>query len=235
MYSLNFYNFGNLFRTARKSKGLSIEEIARKINKAPSTVYKYEKNTIIPDFETVINICNALEIKLDELAFKEEVESNIETTNNPFSTDVLYMYYIDNTDKLYEMKLEIKAEDGIMKVYFKVPSLNDKIFFVGSIEANFDVAFIMLKNYGSSNNHFEKVMMFINMTHSSDDIKMGIICGEKDNTYVPVVKKICIVKQPLNKSEKDSIKRRLEITNKEIEQITKDGYWYPDISNNVGY
>ena len=122
-----------------------------------------------------------------------------------------------------------------MKSYERSIVSNDKIFFVGSIEANFDVAFIMLKNYGSSNNHFEKVMMFINMTHSSDDIKMGIICGEKDNTYVPVVKKICIVKQPLNKNEKDSIKKRLEITNKEIEQITKDGFWYPDISNNVGY
>lgn len=145
------------------------------------------------------------------------------------------MYYIDNTDKLYEMTLEIKAEDGIMKVYFKVPSLNCKIFFVGSIEANFDVAFIMLKNYGSANNHFEKVMMFINMTHSSDDIKMGIICGEKDNTYVPVVKKICIVKQKLNSNEKDNIKKRLEITKSKIEQIQKDGYWYPDISNKAGY
>ena len=31
------------------------------------------------------------------------------------------------------------------------------------------------------------------------------------------------------------MKKRLEITNKEIEQITKDGYWYSDISNNVGY
>ena len=73
MYSLNFYNFGNLFRTARKSKGLSIEEIARKINKAPSTVYKYEKNTIIPDFETVINKCNALEIKLDEVILRLQI------------------------------------------------------------------------------------------------------------------------------------------------------------------
>ena len=95
MYSLMSYNFGNLFRTARKAKGLSIEEIAKKIDKASSTVYKYEKNTIIPDFETVISICNALEIKLDELAYREEVEGNIETTNNPFSTDNLYMYYID--------------------------------------------------------------------------------------------------------------------------------------------
>ena len=37
MYSLNSYNFGKLFRTARKSKGLSIEEVADKIGKAPST------------------------------------------------------------------------------------------------------------------------------------------------------------------------------------------------------
>ena len=78
MYSLNSYNFGKLFRTARKSKGLSIEEVADKIGKAPSTVYKYEGNTIIPDFETVIQICNALEIKLDDLAFREEVDASLE-------------------------------------------------------------------------------------------------------------------------------------------------------------
>ena len=88
MYSLNFYNFGNLFRTARKSKGLSIEEIARKINKAPSTVYKYEKNTIIPDFETVINIENsendivmkAEEDNLDQLNYLEG--KNLSYINN---------------------------------------------------------------------------------------------------------------------------------------------------------
>ena len=235
MYSLNSYNFGNLFKIARKAKGISIDEVAKKINKAPSTVYKYERNTIIPDFETVISICNVLEIKLDDLAFREEVDSSIETTNNPFPTDILYMYYIDDIDKLYEMKLEIKAEDGIMKVYFKVPSLDDKIFFVGSIEANSDVAFIMLKNYSSSNNHFEKVMMFINMTHSSDNIKIGVICGEKDNTYIPVIKKICIVTKPLNEDEKTAMLKRLNITKQEIEQIQKDGFWYPDISNMVGY
>ena len=78
-------------------------------------------------------------------------------------------------------------------------------------------------------------MIFINMNHSSDDIKMGVICGEKDNTYVPVVKKICIVKQILNENEKNNIIKRLEIAENEMEQIKKDGYWYPDISNNAGY
>jgi len=119
--------------------------------------------------------------------------------------------------------------------YFLELSLNDKIFFVGSIEANSDVAFIMLKNYSSSNKHFEKVMIFINMTHSSDDMKVGIICGEKDNTYIPVVKKICIAKRILNENEKSNIIRCLEITKNEMEQIKRDRYWYRDISNNVGY
>lgn len=234
MYSLDSYHFGNLFRTARKSKALSIEEVAKKIDRSASTVYKYEANTIIPDFETVIRICNALEIQLDELAFKEEVDSNIQTSNNPFPTDILYLYYI-GIEKLYEMKLEIKPEDGIMKVYFKVPLLNDKIFYVGSIESNSDVAFIMLKNYGSSNNHFEKVMIYINMNHASDDIRMGFIVGEKDNTYSPVIKKICILKKKLEKEQKEEIFHRLRITKEEMEQIKKDGYWYPDISNEVGY
>ncbi len=78
-------------------------------------------------------------------------------------------------------------------------------------------------------------MIFINMNHSSDDVKMGVICGEKDNTYVPVIKKICIVKQPFKENEKENIVKRLEITKREIEQIEKDGYWYPDISNETGY
>ena len=133
------------------------------------------------------------------------------------------------------MKLEIKPEDGIMKVYFKVPLLNDKIFYVGSIESNSDVAFIMLKNYGSSNNHFEKVMIYINMNHASDDIRMGFIVGEKDNTYSPVIKKICVLKKKLEKEQKEEIFHRLRITKEEMEQIKKDGYWYPDISNEFGY
>ena len=235
MYSLNSYNFGELFRTARKSKKLSIENIAEKINKAPSTVYKYENNTIIPDFETVISICNALKISLDELTYIEKIDNDIITSINPFTTDTLYMYYIDNQDKLYEMKLELKAEEGITKVYFKVPSLNDRVFFIGSIESNTDVAFINLKNYSATNNHFEKVMIYINMCYSSDNIKMGVIVGEKDNTYSPVIKKICIMDKLISKVETQEVIERLEITEEEIEQIKKDGYWYPNIDNQGGY
>lgn len=234
MYSLEYYNFGKMFKNARKSKKISIENLSKKIQKSPSTIYKYEANTIIPDFETILNICNALEIDLNELAYKEEVDSDIQSSNNPFSADHLFMYYIDDTNKLYKMVLDIKSEDGIMKVYFSVPSLN-KIFFVGSIESNSEVAFIMFKNYALENKHFEKVMIYINMKHASDDIKMGVICGEKDSSFEPVIKKVCITKYELSSKEEKEMKNRLVINEKELKQITEGGFWYPDISNKKGY
>ena len=64
-------------------------------------------------------------------------------------------------------------------------------------------------------------MIFINMNHSSDDIKMGVICGEKNSTYIPVLKKVCIVKQILNENEKKNIIKRIAIIENEIEQIKK--------------
>lgn len=234
MYNLGYYNFGESFRKIRKSKKMSINELSERINKTPSTIYKYEANTIIPDFEVILSICNALEIDLNDLVNKREVNEEVQRSNNPFSVDKLYMYYIDSTDKLYEMLLTIKSENGIMKVYFSVPKLN-KIFLVGSIESNSEVAFILMKNYHVENDHFEKVMIYINMKYASDDIKMGIICGEKDDSFDPVVKKVCISKNKLNEKEKNEMRKRLSLTDEELNQIKNDGFWYPDISNKKSY
>ena len=234
MYDLEYYNFGESFKKIRKSKKMSINELSKRINKTPSTIYKYESNTIIPDFDVILSICNALEIDLNDLVYKREVDLDTSSSYNPFSVDKLYMYYIDTAGKLYEMLLEIKSEDGIMKVYFSVPSL-DKVFLVGSIEANSEVAFILLKNYKAENDHFEKVLIYINMKFASDDIKMGIICGEKDGTFDPVIKKVCISKKKLNEKAKEEMKKRLAISDEEINQIKEDGIWYPFIENNKSY
>ena len=234
MYNLEYYNFGESFRKIRKSKKISIEELSKRINKTPSAIYKYEANTVIPDFEVILSICNALEIDLNDIVYKREVNQEVQTSNNPFSVDKLYMYYIDSTNKLYEMLLEIKSENGIMKVYFSVPKLK-KIFLVGSIESNSEVAFILMKNYKVENDHFEKVMIYINMKFASDDIKMGIICGEKDGTFDPVVKKVCVSKQKLNEKEKEEMKKRLSISDEEVERIKEDGIWYPNIENKKSY
>lgn len=54
MYNLNSYNFGENFRRIRKLKKINIREIAQKINKTDTTVYKYERGELMPDIDTVL-------------------------------------------------------------------------------------------------------------------------------------------------------------------------------------
>lgn len=58
---------GEELRKARKEKGLSQEELADKINVSRQSIHLWEAGKIIPDFENIINLCNALEITTDRL------------------------------------------------------------------------------------------------------------------------------------------------------------------------
>lgn len=69
-YDLTNYDFGKLLKKYRKKRKITQEELAYRINKTKSTVNKYENNKIVVDFFTVIEICNALKITLEELSPK---------------------------------------------------------------------------------------------------------------------------------------------------------------------
>ena len=235
MYNVEDYKFGKIFRMARKAKGLTIVELSKKINKSESTIYKYERDEVLPDILTVLEICNALEISFEDLTNKENIEVNSETSMNPFPTDELYLYYKNsNINTLAEMKLVIKSEGGFMKVYFYINETNT-LFYVGTIESNLEVAFINLKNYYTVNPRFEKVMLMINMQYSSDDKKYGIILGLKNDINMPMIKKCVILKHKIKEEEKQAILESVEMNKEEIEQIKKDKFWYPDIRNNFGF
>lgn len=235
MYNIEDYKFGKIFRMARKAKGLTIIELSKKINKSESTIYKYERDEVLPDILTVLEICNALEISFEDLTNKENIEVNSETSMNPFPTDELYLYYKNsNINTLAEMKLVIKSEGGFMKVYFYISETNT-LFYVGTIESNLEVAFINLKNYYTVNPRFEKTMLIINMQYSSDEKKYGIIIGLKNDLNMPAIKKCVILKHKIKEEEKQAILESVEMNKEEIEQIKKDKFWYPDIRNNFGF
>lgn len=230
MYNIDFYNLGEKIRKIRKAKKISIKEFANKIGKSENTVYKYERNEIMPDHKTVLEICNVLEVSHDDLIEVEKIEENKETSNNPFPVNELYIYYI-GFKRMAEFKLEIHAENGFQKVYFINPKSRD-IFFVGTIEANQEIAFISMKNYYAINKRFEKVLIMINLQYSSDNKNMGILIGTKEDVYTPVIKKCILLKHRLETEEdKNKTFERLKLTNEELKQIEKDNFWYPNYSN----
>lgn len=232
MYNLDSYKIGKMIREARKSKGLSVEELANKICKSITTMYKYERDEVIPDLVTILEICNVLELDINDLTIQDRIEVNRETSINPFPTDILYIYYL-GFGSLAEYRLKITPENGVMKVEFLLG--DDQVYYVGTIESNSDLAFISLKNYYAVNQCFEKLLLTINMKFCIDGMNTGVILALREEVNQPVIKKIILSRKRINENEKDEIIKRLNLTESERANLLKNGYWYPDISNNSGF
>ena len=232
MYNLDSYKIGKMIREARKSKGLSVEELANKICKSITTMYKYERDEVIPDLVTILEICNVLGLDINDLTIQDRIEVNRETSINPFPTDTLYIYYL-GFGSLAEYRLKITPENGVMKVEFLLG--DDQVYYVGTIESNSDLAFISLKNYYAVNQCFEKLLITINMKFCVDGMNTGVILALREEVNQPVIKKIILSRKKINENEKDEIIKRLNLTESEKANLLKNGYWYPDISNNSGF
>ena len=120
-----------------------------------------------------------------------------------------------------------------MKVEFLLG--DDQVYYVGTIESNSDLAFISLKNYYAVNQCFEKLLITINMKFCVDGMNTGVILALREEVNQPVIKKIILSRKKINENEKDEIIKRLNLTESEKANLLKNGYWYPDISNNSGF
>lgn len=81
-------NIGKKLYELRKSKNLSQEEVAEKLNVTRQTVSKWETNQSTPDFDKIIPLCELFEISSDELLTGKKKEQSEESHNqNGFSEE----------------------------------------------------------------------------------------------------------------------------------------------------
>ena len=94
MYNIDMVDLGKRLREYRNVKGLSIQKLGDAIGKSKATVAKYENGEVMMDVLTVLEICNVLNIDLNDI-FETEMHSIEKDANrNPFNTNLLYLYYI---------------------------------------------------------------------------------------------------------------------------------------------
>ena len=236
MYNLNSYKFGESFRKARKMTGISVSKIAKEINKTETTIYKYERGDLIPDIETVLQICNVLGTNFDDLTTVKKVEDTENYSKNPFESNIMYLYYL-GYKMLMLFELEFKQEAGFETVSFK-DIKTGKIFFKGTVEANQERAYIIMKNFYIANTKFEKVQMILNLTYASDNNYMGVITGTEDKSNMPMMKRCMVRKDLINdkdKKEIEEVKERLKITKEEKEKLEEENFLTVDITNRTDY
>ncbi len=67
-------SFGKRLQEVRKKKGLSQEDIAKHLNTKAPVVGRYERDEMKPSIEVATKIANLLEVSLDFLVGKVDVE-----------------------------------------------------------------------------------------------------------------------------------------------------------------
>ncbi len=69
---------------------MTLSDVGKSINKSKATISKYESNQIIPDAITLLELCNCLNISINDfLPITEEKNINSNTLFNPFGTNQL--------------------------------------------------------------------------------------------------------------------------------------------------
>jgi Zn-dependent peptidase ImmA (M78 family)/transcriptional regulator with XRE-family HTH domain len=111
---------GNRLKNARLYKGLTVEELAEKIEVSKQTVSQYENNKIVPAFEKIFSLSR-------ELGFPYEYF--IQSDSFKVKSGSTYFRSLLKTSKKYRIEQSVKMEHlaiiySILKEYVEFPILN---------------------------------------------------------------------------------------------------------------
>lgn len=232
MSNFNNKEFGERLRNARKTKGLSLENLAKALNKNATTIGRYENGEILPDAEQISVLCNELGIYEYELFNTSNKITNKEKSKNPFEVNSLYLYYnafFPTTKKFGKgkFKLNIIEKANSCEVNF-VDYKTNKIYMSGHILADDNIAVFVLENYKPNNPRLEVTEIIINISNGMNGLMIGTLYCTNAK-YVPSIRKCIISKEDVNFD--DIISEKLKISNTDKNQLEKEDVLHIELEN----
>lgn len=112
--------FGTTFSKLRKDKGLTQDEVARKLNISPQAISKWENDLSYPDVALLVEIAKIFNVTVDELlGNKQEQTVYVVEKKKPISKMVLKINIVSADGD----KVKVNLPLGIVKVMFENGSL----------------------------------------------------------------------------------------------------------------
>lgn len=232
MYNLDISTLGKKIKEYRKAKDISIQELGDAIGKSKATVNRYETGEIIMDIITVLEICNALNIDINDICETNLQNVKQEKSKNPFNTDLLYLYYISKNGIVIS-SIEIEEGKYSNNVLMKnaLTSKGYKQEYSGILESTYNTAFICLTN-AISNPGLDKFQIEIDLHSKENNLYYGLFLGVSDNTHRPTARKCILTKEYIKSKERlNEIFEKLQISEEESKDIVKTKYWDMKSSN----
>lgn len=201
---------GNLIRTYRKAKNMTIIELGKKINKSKATISKYEKGEIVIDIETLYDISDALNVKISNLLPIETstvITPYVEVPSFFKEKNQLYGYIYDGrNNQVIKVVIDILGkEDDDYKVmmYMNYKDLSHyqscENTYYGTLHHYDAITHIQLSNISSP---MEKASLQILASFLDSPTKFGLFNGFSIRPMMPIATKMLISKEPLDINNK---------------------------------
>ena len=226
MYSIDVSNLGKKVKNYRKARGMSIEELGNAIGKSKTTVARYETGEIIMDIITALEICNVLNIDINDICdisvHSLEDNSNI----NPFKSNLLYLYYISkNAITISSIEIEEYKYSNIVLMKNGLTPKGYKQEYSGILESNYNTVFICLTN-AINNPGLDKFQIEIDLHSKENDMYFGLFLGVSNNTHRPTARKCIITKDFIKSKEKlQELFEKLKISEDDAKDMVNTKYW----------
>ncbi|WP_352407261.1 helix-turn-helix domain-containing protein [Acetoanaerobium noterae] len=215
---------GKKIRNFRKNQKMTIEELAKLINKSKATVSKYEKGEIIIDIVTLYEIADVLQLHVEQLLYcrpKRTVFSTSNTSPAFFNgLSQFYSYVFDGrTNQIMKSVFDVISEVG--ETQFKVMMyMNVKDYtnyqncentYWGYIEHFDALTNIDMRNHDTS---MEQIKINILASFLDSDTKWGLFSGISSRPMMPVALKMLFSKKILRENE--ILIKQLKISKEDI-------------------
>lgn len=232
MYNIDMEQLGKNIRNYRKSKNMSIQDLGTAIGKSKPTVARYENGEIVMDMITILEICNVLNIDINDICELSVQSLEKDINENPFNSNLIYLYYISK-EGIIISSLEIEEKKYANYVLMKngINGKNYKQDYTGVLESNYNTAFICLTN-AINNPGLDKFQVEIDLHSKVNNMYYGLFLGISDYTHKPTARK-CIASTKLINSKEglNELFNKLTVTEEEATEILKIKYWDLKASN----
>lgn len=215
---------GSRIRTFRKSRHMTLEELAAILCKNKSTLSKYETGEIILDIETIYEISRALGIHVEQLLYctPDRVAIQEAGARSAFFSGLtqFYAYYYDGrVNRIIPAVFDVLllSEDHRYKImaYFHFEDFasyqNCETSYWGYMEHYDALTNISLTNQSSP---MEKCNCQILETYVNTDTRWGLFATLSCRPMMPVAIKMLFSKKRLPMDE--SLMRRLKVTKEDV-------------------
>ena len=215
---------GKKIRNFRKNQKMTIEELAKLINKSKATVSKYAKGEIIMDIVTLYDIADVLQLHVEQLLYCRPERTVFSTSNtSPAFFNGLsqfYSYVFDGrTNQIMKSVFDVISEVGESRfkvmMYMNVKDYtnyqNCENTYWGYIEHFDALTNIDMRNHDTS---MEQIKINILASFLDSDTKWGLFSGISSRPMMPVALKMLFSKKILRENE--ILIKQLKISKEDI-------------------